>query len=180
MIMSNAIQPVKLIIGFIFADRTIYSDARKQLEKKLGPIQHESDISDFSHTDYYQKEMGGNLRRRFVSFEKTVIADELKRIKNGTNDLEKRFSDAEGNRKINIDPGLVSLANLVLASTKNYSHRIYLGDTIYGEVTLIYKEGAFRPLDWTYPDYQNRETIAFLTRVREGLREEISAGRHQG
>ena len=180
MIMPKTIQPVKLIAGFIFADQTIYLEARKQLEKKLGPIQFESDISEFSHTDYYRKEMGGNLRRRFVSFEKTVMPDELKRIKNGTNDLEKLFSDRDGNRKINIDPGTVSLANLILASTKNYSHRIYLGDTIYGEVTLIYKEGAFRPLEWTYPDYRSRETIAFIHRVRDGLKEEIDAVRRRG
>ena len=78
-----------------------------------------------------------------------------------------------------IDPGLIGLANLVLASTKNYAHRLYLGEGIYGEVSMIYENRTFVPLKWTYPDYYIEESIDFFLRVRESLKEFIIELRRQ-
>lgn len=170
MIKKMEIEPVKLFAGFIYSDIEILQEALKILENKYGPVEFESEHFDFSHTMYYKKEMGPDLKRLFVSFEKPVMPDKLKDIKNETNSIERKFLNDNGGRFVNIDPGLIGLANVILASTKEYSHRIYLGCGIYAEITLLYEDKTFHPLKWTYPDYRNSETIIFLMRVRESLK----------
>ena len=82
-----------------------------------------------------------------------------------TNFIESDLSTG-GARRVNLDPGYMDAARVVLASTKDHAHRILLGKGIYGEVTLLYRDGAFRPLPWTYPDYREAATLAFLKGVR--------------
>jgi len=170
--MTN-VEPVKLIAGFIFSNLDAYTSALTKMEDKFGKILFESEELDFSHTDYYASEMGPDLRRRFVSFEGAIAPDRLKDIKIFTNKLEQKYVNAEGGRQVNIDPGTISLANVVLASTKDFAQRIYLGDGIYGEVHLLYEDKTFRALDWTYPDYRSSEMADFLLRVRGSLKEII-------
>jgi len=167
------IEPVKLICGFIYRHRDLFEAALLKLEELFGPVEFESETFDFSHTDYYASEMGNDLKRSFVSFEKPVFPDRLREFKKMSNDIERKMLNDAGGRTINIDPGLVSLANLALASTKDFAHRLYLGDGIYGEVSMIYENKTFTSLRWTYPDYQNAEVIGFLLRVRESLKEYI-------
>jgi len=112
--------------------------------------------------------MGKELIRQWVSFSQLIKEDEIKDIKLKTIQLEKLLANKDGRRNVNIDPGYVSLSKLVLASTKNYAHRIYLGDGIFAEITLIYRKGMFRPLEWTYPDY--RQNTKFFEEVRSELR----------
>jgi hypothetical protein len=110
--------------------------------------------------------MGQPLVRRMVSFERLIPPESLPDVKLLTNGIEEQFSD-EGRRKINIDPGYISPAHLILATGKGYTHRPYLRDGIYADLTLVFTEGTFRALAWTYPDYAGPEVIALLNKIRE-------------
>jgi hypothetical protein len=116
--------------------------------------------------------MGPGIRRRFLSFRDTVFPDLLPEIKIKTNDLEQKYA-REGRRKINLDPGLLDLNRLVLATTKNTGHRIPLCRGIYGEVTLIYMKKDFHPLPWTYSDFRSPEYTLILKEIREIYRKKI-------
>jgi hypothetical protein len=156
----------KLIIGFIYKDEAIFIKSRDKLKKIFGRIDLESGPIDFNYTHYYEKEMGAGLKRRFISFGKLIPIQDLYRIKLYTNRLEAKFSNS-GKRQVNIDPGYVDLAKLVLASTKDYAHRIYLRKGIFAEITLSYRSNSFVPNDWTYPDYRSQEYIDIFNKVRK-------------
>lgn len=174
------IEPVMLISGFIHSDTETYTAALEMMETKFGPVLFESDSFPFSHTDYYRREMGADLTRRFVSFEKPIMPDKLAKAKLTAIRIEEHFLGEKGGRKVNIDPGLIGLANLILASTKDFSHRLYLGEGIFGEVTLLYENNSYLALPWTYPDYQRQDVHEFLLRVRESLKEQIILMRRDG
>ncbi|MBL7156800.1 MAG: DUF4416 family protein [Candidatus Omnitrophica bacterium] len=158
--------PVKLIIGLISNQTFQFNLARRFLEKKFGKIDKETDFLDFSCTNYYQQELGENLKRKFFSFKKLLTLKRDYNIKLYTNALEKKFS--KGNRRtINIDPGYISLAKLVLFTTKNRSHRIYIDCGIYADLELWFVNKTFEPLEWTYPDYKTKEYIDFFNSVRD-------------
>lgn len=163
---SRKHQSVKLIAGFIFKQDYIYLKAKAFLEKYFGGIDFESQALPFVHTDYYNKELGEDLKRRFIGFKKLINPKDLPRIKILTNKIEKKLS-LHNNRRINIDPGYLDLAKLVLASTKDYRHRIYLNKGIFAEVTLFYQEKTFSPWEWTYPDYKTPEYIKIFNQIRE-------------
>jgi hypothetical protein len=157
---------VKLIVGMISCSVNIFKNAEKKLKLKFGKIDFESEVLPFNHTDYYKKEFGENLLRKFLSFEKLIKPDELYNIKIFTNKLEKKTS-IENKRRINLDPGYISLSKLILASTKDYYHRIYIKSGIYAEVTLHYKNKTFNSFQWTYPDYKTKEYIEIFNKIRE-------------
>lgn len=127
---------------------------------------------DVSQTDYYSVEMGDRLSRIFILFEPLLERDVLSEIKLKSNDIEIMLS-VNGNRTVNIDPGYISLENVILATTKGYAHRIYIGKGIYGDLTLTYHSGTFRSLEWTYPDYGGEYIISLLNRWRELLKEKL-------
>ncbi len=158
--------PVKLIIGFIFKDAGLYGKTKKILEKLFGEIDFESETLPFRHTDYYEKEFGRDLKRAFIAFRKPIHPEYLSEIKIVTNRLEEKLS-SRGLRRINIDPGYLDSAKLVLASTKDYMHRIYLNKGIFAEITLFYQDKTFKPWEWTYPDYRSREYIMIFNKIRE-------------
>jgi hypothetical protein len=158
--------PVKLIAGFIFNDENAYRKARVVLIRRFGPIDFESGVIPFEYTDYYEKEFGKGLKRVFVSFKKPVSLDRLARIKIFTNKVENSLA-VKRRRMVNIDPGFVDLAKLVLATTKDFCHRIYLDKGIFAEVTLFYKDRSFRHWDWTYPDYRTAEYITVFNHIRD-------------
>ena len=157
----------KLIMGFITSDLQVFEKVKGLLEKRFGLIDYESNILDFNKTDYYEKEMGKFLKRRFCSFTKLILPDQLPSIKLYTNDLEKEVACKNGQRKINIDPGYLTSGKLVLATTKNQQHRVYLTGGIYAEVTLRFKKRSFIPWDWTYPDYRTDEYIETFNNIRK-------------
>ncbi len=165
--------PVKLFIGFIFADERIYSAAKSVLKNKFGPIDFESQLLPFNHTNYYEKELGANLKRKFISFASLIQEERLAKIKVITKRIEMRFC-FQDKRKINIDPGIVTLNKVILATTKDYKHRIYLCKGIHAEVTLFYQKRAFRPWEWTYPDYKTSEYINIFNNIREIYSHQIS------
>ncbi|UCD55539.1 MAG: DUF4416 family protein [Candidatus Omnitrophota bacterium] len=157
--------PVKLIVGFISSKPAQFISARHILEKKFGKIDKEMPLLDFSCTRYYEKEFGKNLKRKFLSFENLIPLGKNYDIKLYTNKIEERLSENNA-RTINIDPGYISLAKLVLFTTKNRSHRIYIDKGIYGDLELHFIKKSFQALPWTYPDYRTGECIDFFNSVR--------------
>ena len=165
--------PVKLICGAIYSADGLFGQARAMLEQAFGPIDLQSPTMAFDFTDYYAEQMGGDLLRRFVSFRQLVNPGVLSSAKARTNEIEAEFARRCGGvpaRPINLDPGYITEANLVLASMKNFSHRIYLGGGVYGEVTLMYHKGRWQKLPWTFPDYASGRYDDFLTKARQLLR----------
>lgn len=158
-------QPVKLIVSAFAPGDALLQDARDALDAEWGAIEWESELLPFDHTPYYQPEFGAGLVRRIWTFAALIDPSELAAIKVRTNELEGSWADG-GRRKVNLDPGYVSPAKLVLATTKNHGHRIYLGQGIYAEVTLQYRDGAFRPWPWTYPDYATPHYCALFEGIR--------------
>ncbi len=161
----QAPDPVKLIIGILAASPQALAEVRGRLIALWGTIDGESPAIPFSFTGYYENEMGSGLLRQWVSFDRLIEQDELSAIKVTTNALEDERA-LSGKRTVNLDPGYLTLSRLVLASTKDFSHRIYLARGVYGEVTLIYKAGRFEALPWTYPDYLSAAALTFLMSVR--------------
>ena len=169
------VEPVKLICGMISADTELFAQAREQLLEQYGPVDQTSDPFPFDFTHYYDDQMGSPLFRKFLAFERLIDPGDLGRIKRATNDLEDAFaSAAKGNppRPVNLDPGYVAPSKLVLASMKDFSHRIYLANGVYAEITLQYHHGCWESLPWTFPDYGSGRYDAFLTAVRKRLREQ--------
>lgn len=158
-------KPVNLFAGIIYKNEETLIEALKTLEEKIGLIEDRTHKMAFDHTRYYEKEMGSMLNRIFILFSHLIQRESLVGIKLLTNEIEKDFSDT-GKRLINIDPGYISLENVVLATTKNYTHRIYLASGIYGDLTLVYKKGTYTPLEWTYPDYASKNIIEIFNNWR--------------
>jgi len=174
--MAEIKEPRKVLpfAGLIYKKTAELNKVFQSLEDSVGSLLIKSDIIPFTHTSYYNKEMGENLLRQWCVFEKLLKPDAIVSLKHLTNDIEKKYLNEKSGRTINIDPGFISLNNLILASTKNYSHRIYLGKGIYGEITLIYKNRTFVSLEWTYPDYREPAAIEFFSKAREILKEKLS------
>lgn len=170
----RAPQPVKLLCGLLSNDPDLLRRTRQLLRKRFGSVDLESDVWPFDQTDYYEAEMGAGLQRWFVSFERPISPADLAEIKRQTNAVEEQIADdcllPDIARPVNIDPGYLDLSKLVLASTKDSSHRVYLGRGIYAEVTLRYSHGRWLEHPWTYPDYKTPVYHAFFTQVRERLR----------
>ncbi|MDD4894559.1 MAG: DUF4416 family protein [Candidatus Omnitrophica bacterium] len=163
----RAYHPVKLIIGFIFKDAEALNKAEGALKRRFGRTDYESQVLNFTQTDYYESEFGANLKRKFISFTKLIHPKYLPQIKIITNKLEEKLSGENGKRLINIDPGYLDMAKLVLASTKDYNHRIFLDKGICAEITLSYKGKSFAPWEWTYRDYKTAEYIAIFNHIRQ-------------
>lgn len=164
---------VKLVIGIFGGELFLIEEAKGNLERKFGKVDYESLVLPFNKTDYYQIEMGKNLKRKFYTFKSLISPELLPGIKVLTNHLEKKLAGEAGNRRVNIDPGYVSLAKFVLATTKDYSHRLYLKQGIYAEVTLSFKDGSFRAREWTYPDYCQKEYIEIFNQIRKMYKEQV-------
>jgi len=172
----RAAQPVKLICGLLSGDRDLLQRAKQLLKRRFGTIDLESDIWPFYQTDYYEEEMGADLKRQFVSFAETVDPAVLADAKHGANAIEEAIAHQCGGldvaRPVNLDPGYIDLDKLVLASTKTNSHRIYIGQNMYAEVTLAYADGGWKLWPWTYPDYHREEYHEYFTMLRERLRKQ--------
>ena len=159
-------EPVKLISSIFSNNKDLLNITIKELSNKFGNIDYISKFVLFDYTDYYEKEMGAPLFRRFISFETLLNPEMLPDIKQYTNKIEERFLKEE-KRQVNIDPGYLSQAHLILATGKAYTHRPYLRNGIYADLTLIYTNNNFQSLDWTYPDYAGEIIIGILNIIRK-------------
>ncbi|MDX9714170.1 MAG: DUF4416 family protein [Dissulfurispiraceae bacterium] len=177
--MANIRQPnrVLLFAGLLYSVNDMCEKALGMLESYFGEIIAQSPVYDWEHTDYYKDELGENIKRRFIIFRTPVDPSVLSEVKIRTNELEQQLA-SNGKRTVNIDPGYITPAKIVLASTKDYSHRIYLKDGIYAEVTLIYTKGRLTPHTYTYRDFKKPDIITFFTASRRllwAMKHEFSA-----
>lgn len=147
-------KPVRFFAGLLTGRLDILPRIYEAMEERLGPIDYTSELIEFNFTNYYEQELGPGLKRQFLSFQNLVSPDKLVEIKLFTNELEQKWSE-EGKRLLNIDPGYLNDSRVVLASTKDFSHRIYMGQGIYAEITLLFRHKQFEPLPWTYPDFRD-------------------------
>lgn len=165
--------PARLIVGAFLRERDLLPELAERLATAFGPVELVSDWMPFDYTSYYEREMGTPLFRRMFSFARLVEQERLADIKLFTNALESEYR-VDGRRRVNLDPGYLLRERFVLATGKNYSHRIYIGKGIYADLTLVFTGGEYRALDWTYPDYADPRMRAFLktarTRYVEALR----------
>jgi hypothetical protein len=165
-------QKVKLVTGLISNNEEAMTAAQEALSDLFGKKDFVSGALPFDRTTYYSREMGEGLKRRFVSFEMLTDLESIENRKLQTIDIEKKLSRSD-KRTVNIDPGYLELSKFVLLTTKNYSHRIYLGRGIFAEVTLLFRNGTFSSLEWTYPDYQSAEYIGILNHIRNIYRTQL-------
>lgn len=166
-------RPVKLFIGMLSQDVSLFEQLKGKLQALFGPMDMESPVWKWEHTDYYSKEMGAGLKRQFIFFQKLINPESISEIKLRTIELEKQHLNENNSRKINLDPGYLDSAKVVLVSTKDFSHRIYLGKGIYGEVTLIYSGKTYHTLPYTYPDFRTKEYLDIFKKERKLYKTEI-------
>lgn len=138
------------------------TEAFGTVEEVIGPLA-------FDFTNYYSREMGEGIQRWILVFSRLVERAELAKIKCLTNRIEQSYT-VGGARRVNLDPGFMTLGNFILATGKNNAHRVYLDHGIFADLTLIFREGSYRPLEWTYPDYAEQELIGFLNRLRKSYK----------
>ncbi len=158
-------RPVKLVMPMFSSFPELFEVAERVLVEQYGPVDYRSPRIPFTYTRYYEPEFGGNLQRQFLSFEKLIDPGSLAEIKVWTNALEEGLG-TDNRRRINLDPGYICEAKLILATTKDHSHRIYIGHGIYAEVTLAYRDKDWRPWPWTYPDYQSETYLQIMRTIR--------------
>lgn len=172
-------EPVLYFLAVTEREKGLFLKEIKDLfEDELGMIALQSDFFNFSEfTDYYEEEMGSPLWKAFYVFERLREPEFLLDLKYISYEIERKWATSEGKRRVNLDPGYLTLSKVVLATFKDYSHRLYLGRSVYGEVTLFFREGSFQSFPWTYPDYKKEEVIAFFNRARAFYKEKRSAHR---
>ena len=165
--------PVKLISAITFHPELDIESVLNKIEDLHSSCDMRSEIYEFSvFTSYYEQEMNDRLKKYFVSFEKLFNPEELPYLKVKTNMIEEEYL-VNGKRRVNIDPGYITQAKVVLATTKNYSHRIYLGKGIFGDVHMQYSNNSYQPQSWTYPDYKDAQNIIFFNQVRRRYLEQL-------
>lgn len=161
-------QPVTPVLGVIYRDASIVDDALMWLERLMGDADLVSDEFPFDLTDHYADEMGADLKRRFFSFDRLADPSMLTEWKLQTNQLEEQLAERyDEPRPVNLDPGYITGAKLVLASVKGLAHRVYIGQGISAEVTMSYREGEWIKRDYTFPDFKEGRYDAFFSKVRE-------------
>lgn len=170
-------QPVLLIVAAFSREKAALEWVRARAESAWGPVTLSSDEFEFDQTDYYAASMGSGLVKRFFACEPLIKPGRLAAIKRETNAWEDEYAHSAGlalSRPLNIDPGYITQAKLILASTKDHAHRLYLADGIYAEVTLQFVHSEWRPLAWTFPDYRRAEYHEFFSACRAYLRGKLA------
>lgn len=171
--MNRLPEQALLFVGTLYHDEKYLSIAKEKLKSLFGEIIMESPSLEWNYSDYYRDELGWPIKRAFVFFKDTINPGILADVKLITRSIEGELS-VKGKRNINIDPGYLTLSKVVLASTKNYAHRIYLGKGIYAEVTLIYRSGIYNPHLYTYRDYQDKAYIDIFMNARAILKKMLN------
>ena len=166
-------KPVLLLIAVSSRYDEALAWAEECTVAEFGPLRLKSEAFDFTETDYYESTMGSGLKKQFLALEQLIDPGDLAAIKIRTNGWEAEYAalgrHAES-RPLNLDPGYLTLAKLVLASTKDHAHRLYLGRGIYAEFTLQFRDGQWQACPWTYPDYRRADYQEFFSRCREAMR----------
>ncbi|HZW35492.1 MAG: DUF4416 family protein [Deltaproteobacteria bacterium] len=162
--------PAKLLVSAIYREEARFEEVLARLPERWGPVERTSGPFPFDRTDYYEREMGAPLYRRFAVMERPVARETLPDAKIAAEALERELS-GNGRRTVNLDPGLLTEENFLLSTGKNYGHRVYLRDGVFADLTLIYRQGEYQALPWTYPDLASPGIRSFLAEVRGELME---------
>ncbi|MBF0252926.1 MAG: DUF4416 family protein [Candidatus Omnitrophica bacterium] len=162
----------KIITSFIYQNEEHCFKAEQALQKSFGPMEDKKQIFSFDFTDYYNKEFGEPLKRKLVAFKGTKSIENIHQAKIISGEVEKSLS-IDGKRTVNIDPGYLTEAKMVLLTTKDFMHRIYLKDGIFAEATLHFQKDTYKPWPWTYPDYASCGHIAYFNDIRSILRKDL-------
>lgn len=157
---------VKLITSIIYRESGKLLEAEKALRGIFGETESLEFAAPFDYTDYYESEFGSPLKRKVIVFKGVIPEEKAHLTKVSTNAIENIMS-VDKRRVVNIDPGYITEAKLALFTTKDYSHRIYVGDGIFAECTLFFRSGVYNPWPWTYPDYGSGLMCDFFGRVRD-------------
>lgn len=176
------VQPVKLLVGVLACDASVLERSCAELTAAYGAADFVSEVTPFDMTQYYVNEAGPAMVRQFLAFETLVDPGRLAAIKHATNRMEQELAgalDTPYPRPVNFDPGYIEPSKLVLASTKNFAHRIYIGEQMYAEVTLTYNKGRWESFPFTFPDYKSGRYDDFLSAVRGRAVEQLRALRRQ-
>ncbi len=167
---------VKYFAGVLVSDEKLLVKVRQFLKELVGEIILESRLIPFNFTHYYREEMGEKILRKFYLFENLEDPGKLATLKIRTNEIEKEFYGEMGfKRPVNIDPGYIESSKVILASTKNFFHRIYIGNGIFAEVTIHWRKGKWNSFEWTYPDYRTPEYHEFFTEARKIYLQELKS-----
>jgi hypothetical protein len=158
-------RPARLVVSVIYREERRFAEAVPRVESVAGPTRAVGGPLPCDRTDYYEREMGAPLFRRFLAAGRPVPREALPAIKVAMESIEAEFSEG-GRRTVNLDPGLLSPESFILATGKNFSHRVYIGEGVFADLTLVYRGGEFRPLPWTYPDYASEEVRSLLRELR--------------
>jgi hypothetical protein len=166
---SKPFTQVKLVCGIIASQDRYFKRAEERLVELYGSVDKESPLFEFNLTNYYEKQMGKNLKRKFLSFDSLLLPERLSEIKLRTNELEKeiRKEFQAMQRIVNLDPGYLTPSALVMATVKDFAHRIPLRDGIYAHLELLFSKKEVRILSWTYPDYKTEGYQKFFMEVRQ-------------
>ncbi|RKX96219.1 MAG: DUF4416 domain-containing protein [Spirochaetes bacterium] len=156
-----------LFCGILYNKNFDLKKVEEILARYFGKIIFSSSKFEFTETDYYNEEMGEPIFRIFYAIDKLIEQDKIIELKLLSNKLEDEYFTINSKRKVNIDPGYVTKAKVVLPTTKNFQHRIYMGKGIFAEVTLRWRKGSFTEWEWTFKDYRRKESIEFFNKLRE-------------
>jgi hypothetical protein len=182
---ADSRHPPALLLLAAFSRHGVALDwAAKRAAAQWGPIALASTPFDFNETDYYQSTMGPHLKKVFWAFQRPFDPDQLAAVKRLTIAWEHELAAAAGrgdvksddsspiteSRPLNLDPGYLTSAKLVLASTKDHTHRIYLREGIFAEITLFFRHGRWEHHEWTFPDYRRADYQQFFSEVRDYLK----------
>ncbi len=168
--------PVKLLFSIFTGKKEYFTFTLEKIEDIFGETEVFSDDFLFNHTTYYEAEFGKKLYRKFIVLKPLYKRDGIAKSKILTNEMEESFSK-NGQRIVNIDPGYLTLENFILFTTKNYTHRIYLENGIFADLTLIFQNKKFNSLPWTYPDYASDEIKNFLREIRKIYANQIKSSK---
>jgi len=174
---TKAFVPVKLICGMISSQNIVFEKAEDSLKDLYGPVDFFSQLITFTFTDYYEKEMGANLKRKFLSFQQLIPPENLSEIKIRTNKLEEELKQEYEipQRIMNLDPGFLTASSLFMATAKDFAHRVPLQHGIYAHLELLFGKKKIRTLDWTYPDYKTENYQKFFLAVRKIYLDQLKA-----
>jgi len=170
---SQTPQSVMLLLAAFSRHDGALDWTRDWAVERWGPIALESPRFSFTETDYYEPSMGSGLRKTFFVFEKLIDPGDLTLAKRDTNQAEVEYAASRRHtesRPLNLDPGYLSESKLVLASTKDHAHRLYIGQGMFAEITLRFHRGKWQPWEWTYPDYRRADFHEFFDAARDQFR----------